>query len=225
MPFVFSRTLSKITTVSYSEYPRIVRKPITGAGVPDRGRLVGGQAARLHPDAVVADDRDPGIRGLLDPGIDDGAAHIAHGRVGYLLDRCRELRPARELDAELQPASDQSAERDGQQDRTDEIPPPRVLDDRNGDLAAIEAVAQRLPGHGVASLAAGAGARRPRPVRPGAPSRTGSSPDQGWPAPKKRLRASTLSMGLVNRNTTIRSTIVVSPSANAKPRTLATENT
>ncbi len=30
---VFSRTLSNTTTVSYSEYPRIVRKPMTAAGV------------------------------------------------------------------------------------------------------------------------------------------------------------------------------------------------
>ncbi len=32
-PRTFSRTLSNTTTVSYREYPRIVRKPITVAGV------------------------------------------------------------------------------------------------------------------------------------------------------------------------------------------------
>ena len=35
-PLVFSRTLSKTTTVSYSEYPRMVSRPITVAGVTSK---------------------------------------------------------------------------------------------------------------------------------------------------------------------------------------------
>ncbi len=36
MPRVFSRTLSNTTTVSYSEYPRMVSTPITVAGVTSK---------------------------------------------------------------------------------------------------------------------------------------------------------------------------------------------
>ena len=36
MPLVFSRTLSNTTTVSYREYPRIVSRPVTVAGVTSK---------------------------------------------------------------------------------------------------------------------------------------------------------------------------------------------
>ena len=56
-----------------------------------------------------------------------------------------------------------------------------------------------------------------------APSRAGSRPDHLWPWPKNRVRASRVTIGLVNRNTTTTSMSVVRPSVYAKPFTSPTE--
>ncbi|CPU65069.1 Uncharacterised protein [Mycobacteroides abscessus] len=54
---------------------------------------------------------------------------------------------------------------------------------------------------------------------PRTPRRRGSRPDAGWPFAKNLVRARSCMSGCVKRNTTIRSTRVVRPSVNAKPRT------
>ena len=56
-------------------------------------------------------------------------------------------------------------------------------------------------------------------LRPEMPRCAASRPESLWPWPKNFVRASTDTSGLVNRNTTKTSMIVVRPSANAKPRT------
>ena len=64
-----------------------------------------------------------------------------------------------------------------------------------------------------------AGTRGPPRQGLRAPSRTGSSPDSGWPLLKNLVLASKVTIGLVNRKTTTTSMTVVSPRVNAKPFT------
>src|SRR6185437_6484516 len=137
-----------------------------------------------------------------------------------------EQRAALEVHAVVQPAEQHRRQADQQDQPGDHVEDLPAADEVNRHLAAVQPPAEVAePGHhaslglvrgfaaDVALPGAGLGAGRREP-RHGdrAPSRAGSRPDSLWPWPKNLVLASSVTIGLVNRNTTMTSMSVVRPS-------------
>ena len=163
------------------------------------------------------------------------AAAVLYGLLDLGDARVRRLdledRPALEVHAEVQPADQQRDDGDDQDAAGNRVPELLPADEIDRDVPAVQAAADVTEARHHASLelvvrgvraapgATGRVLRRGTPERHGAraPSRAGSRPDHLCPWPKNLVRASRVTIGLVNRNTTMTSMMVVRPSVNAKP--------
>src|SRR5579875_1947032 len=172
---------------------------------------------------------------MLDDGIRDTCAadHVSNLGCGVSLVREGEFGTTFEFQAEVQPADAKTDQPDDDDDGGEGEPAAPAADEVEGDLPGVQAMADRtqlahrrafprdMAAH---TLRAGTGRCAP-PAVPGSrvmPRCAGSRPENRWPLPKKSVRLSNVTSGLVKAKTMKRSTMVERPRVKANPRTSPT---